>query len=108
MAFGEHHESRHQLLEQLPRLEAMGAHQHRHIGGHLVVARAGGVELAAHGTDELGEPPLDGHVDVLVVVRHDEAVALDLLAHRLEPALDLLDVVVADDAAAREHARVRE
>jgi hypothetical protein len=84
----------------------VGAHDHRHVRGHLVVPRAGGVELSADRTDDLGEPPLDRHVDVLVVVQHDEAVGLDLLANGLETTFDLLQVVVADDSAAREHAGV--
>ena len=34
---------------------------------HLIVPAATGVDLAAHRPHQLGEPPLDGHVDVLVL-----------------------------------------
>src|SRR5215210_1740521 len=108
MALGQLHERRHQPLQERARLEAVRAHEHRHVGGHLVVSRASRVELAAGRADDLGEPPLDRHVDVLVVLLDDEGIGLDLLAHGLEPALDLLEVRLADDPAAREHARVRE
>ena len=36
------------------------------VGGHLVVARAAGVQLAGHRADQLAQAPLDGGVDVLV------------------------------------------
>ena len=47
VALGQLHERSHQARQLLPRRERVGAHQHRHVGGHLVVARAGGVQLAA-------------------------------------------------------------
>ena len=88
---GELHERLHQVAAAASvALEAVGAHEHRHVGGHLVVARAGGVELAAHRADDLGEPPLDRHVDVLVVRADDEAVRCSIsLLHGLEAALEL-------------------
>ena len=49
---------------------------------------------------DLGQPPLDRHVDVLVVGVDLEAVALDLGAHLVEALLDRSEVVGADDAAA--------
>ena len=42
------------------------------IGGDLVVAAPGGVELAAGWTGELGHPTFDGGVDVLVGFEEDE------------------------------------
>ena len=36
------------------------------VGGHLVVAAAPGVQLAAHRPGQLGQPPLDGGVHILV------------------------------------------
>ena len=68
VALGQLHERGHQLAQQRLRVERVSAHEHRHVGGHLVVARAGGVELAADRPDELGQAPLDRHVHVLVVV----------------------------------------
>ena len=48
------------------------AREQRDVGGDLVVARARGVQPAADRPGDLGEPPLDGHVDVLVVGRERE------------------------------------
>jgi hypothetical protein len=84
----------------------VGAHEHRHVGRHLVVSRAGRVELAAHRPGDLGEPPLDRHVDVLVVLGDDERIRVDLGTHRVEAVLERLEVLVADDRAARQHAGV--
>ncbi len=42
------------------------------VGGHLVVAAAAGVELGPDVAGELGDPPLDGGVDVLVARGEDE------------------------------------
>jgi hypothetical protein len=84
------------------------AHEHRDVGRDLVVARASRVELSADGPDDLDQAPLDRHVDVLVLERDGEGVVLDLAADLLEAALDLREVLGADDLAAREHARMRE
>ena len=54
------------------------AREERDVGRHLVVARARGVQPAAHRARQLGEPPLDGHVDVLVVGREREAALAQL------------------------------
>ena len=96
-------------VEQGPAVAVgVSADEHGHVGGHLVVARAGGVELAAHGADELGEAALDRHVDVLVVRVDLEAVVFDLRAHLPQAALELGEVLARDDVLTREHARVRE
>jgi hypothetical protein len=97
----------HELQHALARVQGVGPHEHRQIGGHLVVARARGVHLAPHRPDDLREAPLDGHVDVLVVRANLERVLVDLLPHRLEPALDLCLVLGRDDRAAPEHPDVR-
>ena len=44
------------------------------VGGDLVVAAAGGVQLGAGGAGELGDPALDGGVDVLVALDERERV----------------------------------
>ena len=46
--------------------------EHRDVGRDLVVARTRGMELAAGLARDLGHPPLDCHVDVLVAVRDFE------------------------------------
>ena len=42
------------------------------VGGHLVVAAPAGVQLGPDVAGELGDPPLDGGVDVLVAGREGE------------------------------------
>ena len=64
--------------------------------------------LAPGVADDLGEPALDRHVHVLVVGLDLEPVLVDLRADLGEAALDLGQVVLADDLAAGEHPRVRE
>ena len=55
------------------------------------------MELAPDRADDLGEPPLDRHVDVLVMLGDDERVRVDLIANRVETLLELGEIVVADD-----------
>ena len=102
----EHHV--HQVEQSAPVTVSVCAHEQRDIGGHLVVARACRVELAAHRPGDLGKAPLDRHVDVLVVGMDLEAVVLDLLQHLRQASLDGLQIVGRDDLLARQHARVRE
>jgi hypothetical protein len=97
----------HQPREQPLGVEGVGAHEQSHVGGHLVVARARGVELPAGGPDQLDQAALDGHVDVLVGLADLERVGVDLLAYGGEPALDRVEVVGPDDVARGQHSRVR-
>ena len=60
------------VAQQPDRHPAPLAHVQRQVGGDLVVARAAGVQLAAERTDELGQAPLDRHVDVLVALGERE------------------------------------
>ena len=66
----------------LERLQRVRAGEHRHVGRDLVVARARRVQLAADRADDLGQPALDGHVDVLVGVVEAELAVLELAARR--------------------------
>ena len=59
-------------------------HVHRHVGRDLVVARARRVQRAADRPDELGQAPLDRHVDVFVAVREGERPARELGLDRVE------------------------
>ena len=77
------------------RLERVGAHEQGHVGGHLVVARACGVQLAADRPGDLRQPALDRHVDVLVARGDLEGVLVDLPAHGREAALDRRQVLLA-------------
>ncbi len=62
------------------------------VGGHLVVARAPGVQPLAGVADQRGEPLLDVEVDVLEVARPRELAALDLAADDCHAALDRREV----------------
>ena len=95
VARGELHEHALERLQLLERLQRVRAREHRHVRRDLVVARAGGVEPAADGADDLRQPPLDRHVDVLVVLEERERAALELLLHPLEPAQQRVAVGLA-------------
>ena len=70
----------------------------REVGGHLVVARAAGVELAAERPDHLRQPPLDRHVDVLVGLLEGELAGLELRGDPVEPGEHLLQLVLGEDS----------
>ena len=74
MGLREVQQARHQRRDQLPRTGRPVSHEQRQVGRDLVVARAAGVELASERADHLGEPALDRHVNVLVVVAEVELV----------------------------------
>ena len=61
-----------------------------HVEGHLVVAGAGGVQLAADRADALDEPRLDVHVDVFEADLELEVAGLDVGEDRLQPGDDLV------------------
>jgi hypothetical protein len=108
MLLGTLGEQAHQLADHLARHVCTLVDEQRHVGGHLVVARPGRVQLAPDRADDLRQAPLDGHVDVLVVVAHLEAAVGDLGAHLIEAALQLGELVVVEDPGAGEHPRVRQ
>ena len=103
---GDAHDHRLQVLQRLDRPQRVGAREHRHVGGDLVVARARRVELAADRADDLGQPPLDGHVDVLVGVEEPELVGVELGLDAIEPVEQLVAVGLGDDPHRGEHRRV--
>ncbi len=73
----------------------------------LIVARASGMELAAHRAGDLDEAALDVHVDVFELAPEGEAPALELGPHRLEPPLDGRALRGVDQARPLEGARPR-
>jgi hypothetical protein len=83
------------------------AREHRHVGGDLVVARAGGVQAASRRADDLGQAPLHDRVDVLVGVEQLDLARLELLLDAVKAAEQRVAVALGDDVARREHARVR-
>ena len=54
------------------------------VGGHLVVATPGGVELAARRSCQFGHPTFDRRVDVLVGLDEHEVATLHLRRHLVE------------------------
>ena len=79
------------------------AHPEAEVDRDLVVARAGGVQPAGGGADDLGEPALDVHMDVLERAREGEGARLDFALDLRETLGDGLGVGGLDDALAREH-----
>ena len=69
------------------------------VGGHLIVAAARGVQLGAGRTGELGHPPLDRGVDVLVARQIAELVPGDLVVHLFEGGEHFFALAVADEPA---------
>ena len=106
VALGELHEHALEVLQPLERAERVRAREHGHVRGHLVVARAGGVELAADRPDDLRQAPLDRHVDVLVVVAERERAAVQLRRHAIEAAEQRVAVGAGDDPGGGEHGGV--
>ena len=68
----------HRDGDELPEVSAeeheLVSEPHAGVGGHLVVARSTGVELAGDWADSLAEPSLVRGVDVLVAGLDDEGV----------------------------------
>ena len=60
------------------------------------------MQLAADRPDQLGQPPLDRHVDVLVVGADVELAALQLGGDQPEPAFELGELIGGDHPGARE------
>ena len=83
------------------------AHPKAQVGRDLVVARARGVQLAAGIADQLGEPRLDVHMDVLERGAERELARLDLALDALEAGDDRVALGGAQDADLGEHRGVR-
>ena len=86
---------------------ALGAQPEAQVERHLIVPAPAGVELPADGADELGEPPLDRHVDVLVGGQEAEAAGVELAAHAREPALEARALAPGEEPRAHQRAHVR-
>jgi len=78
-----------------------------HVGGHLVVAGATGVQLAGGIPSQFVQPALDGGVDVLVTRLHLEGAGGELGAHSLQPVDQRVTLNVADEAGVRQRSRIR-
>ena len=98
MALGQAEQALHRRPAELDRPQRVRLHDHRHVGGDLVVARAPGVELAGERADRLAEQALDRHVDVLVGVVELEAVLAHLGPDPLQAGVDLAQLLVVEHA----------
>jgi hypothetical protein len=76
------------------------------IRGDLIIAAAGGMELAGDGSDLLSEAAFDPGVDVLCAFELAEG--RELGQDRLEAGLDESGLVDGDDAGVAEHPAVRD
>ncbi len=88
-------------LDDAPQVQA-------HVGHDLVVAAAPGVQLRPGVARQLGEPALDRHVDVLVLVARHERAVLDLAADGGEPFFDGSPLRRVEHAGLLERVRVRD
>ena len=80
-----------QAGDPIDRVVRVRPHEHRNVGGDLVVARACGAPAGPPPGPTISvNPPLDRHVDVLVAVRERERAVERLCAHLLQTALDVI------------------
>ncbi len=96
MRLGQFDQLLHQRAEQAHRPLTAVADVEREVGRHLVVAGTPGVELAPHRPRNLGDPALDRHVYVLVVVEHLEAPFAKLDLDFIEGAQQLCQLLVGE------------
>jgi hypothetical protein len=97
----------HQRLEQRDRPGGVRPNQQGQVGRHLIVPGARRVELAASRADQLGESPLDRHVDVLVLLAELERALVQLPPDPVESPRDLLELSVIEHTELGEHPGVR-
>ena len=81
----------------------LAAQPQPHVGGHLVVAAAPGVQPLAGIADQLRQPGLDVEVHVLQFELPFEAAGLDLVDDLRHAAADVGQVLRADDALRGQH-----
>ena len=79
-----------------------------HVEGDLIVAAPRRVQFAPGRTDQLGQAPLDIHVNVFVGLGELELAAVDLALHRLQAPDDFARVRGRDDALLGQHFGVRD
>lgn len=97
-----------QVLDLLLHGHDLAAHIHVRVERDLIVAAARRVQPAAGLADGVGQALLNVHVNILEVDGEREAAVLDFLKDVLETRDDLVAVFFRDDAALREHRRVRD
>jgi len=96
-----------QRPHRLHQVQQPGAQVHAAVGGHLVIARAGGVQPPAQLRPcALADIGLHIHVDVLKLTPEAQLAGLQILPRALKLSQDRSQVVLADDAALGKHQRV--
>ena len=85
-----------------------GAQVQADISGHLVVARAPGMQLLAGDPDQLRQPGLDVHVDIFQFHRPGEAAAGYFFLHLGQAALDICQLFLGKHARRAQHFGVGE
>ena len=76
------------------------------VGGHLVVTGAAGVQFPCHRAHQLGQPPLNRGVDVLVAGLDLKVASVELSAHLLQAGDELVALLVCDQPCPRQRAGV--
>ena len=101
-------ERRDQPFQRLRHAKALVLDPQAEIHGHLVVARARRVQPSCRRPDQLGQPRLDIHVDVLELFRELELARLDLGKDRRQPLGDLFLVGRRNYAGLGQHLGMRD
>ena len=76
------------------------------IKGDLIVARTGGVQLAADRSDALGESRFDIHVNIFKADLEFEVAGVDISQNAFQPGNNDCRLLVADDRLLRQHLAV--
>ena len=106
--FGQIQQSGLQAVQQLGDGVDLAAQPQAHVGCDLVVAGAPGVQALARVAHQLGEACLDIEVHVFQRQLPFKLSAADFMANLRQAALDVGQILGADDALRRQHARVRQ
>ena len=93
-------------MDRARHLDQLALAPQAQVGGHLVVAAAGGVQLGARRAGELGDAALDRGVDVLVRLDEHERTVADLALDLIERGEHRVALVVRDQPDPGEAAHV--
>ncbi len=104
-ALGEIEQGSNNLCKAIMEAGAGIFEEEAHIGGHLVVTAARGMELGGSG-NALGEPMLDIHVDILLLRIPLEGAFLNLCGNLIQARMDGIALGRGKDADVGEHGSV--
>ena len=103
MGFRLGHEGKLQLFDLAIKSVQHVAHIEPEIGGHLVVARARGVEAPCGRADQFGQPGLDIHVNILQGPRKRERALINFSLDCGQTLPNFCSIGLRDDAGGRQH-----